>query len=173
MIMMSDALAANMVNIDSTKELIANCLTHGRRYFVKIIDSFPQDCQHVISALGKVYQNDALAKEARYDDKTRLAYHQTHSEPVMEKLKAWLDDQVNARKAEPNGALGKAIAYMRSHWTALTQFLRVAGAPLDNNIAYAARGISDIMPTPGLCRVPRLKPRSHEPRRGSFSLLAA
>lgn len=135
MIMMSDALAANMVNIDSAKELIANCLTHGRRYFVKIIDSFPQDCQHVISALGKVYQNDALAKEAGYDDETRLAYHQTHSEPVMTALKAWLDDQVNARKAEPNGALGKAIAYMRSHWTALTQFLRVAGAPLDNNVA--------------------------------------
>ena len=53
----------------------------------------------------------------------------------MTELKAWLDDQVNARKAEPNGALGKAIAYMRSHWTALTQFLRVAGAPLDNNVA--------------------------------------
>lgn len=135
MIMMSDALAANMVNIDSAKELIANCLTHGRRYFVKIIDSFPQDCQHVISALGKVYQNDALAKEAGYDDETRLAYHQTHSEPVMTELKAWLDDQVNAKKAEPNGALGKAIAYMRSHWTALTQFLRVAGAPIDNNVA--------------------------------------
>ena len=62
MVLMSDALAANMVNIDSAKELIANCLTHGRRYFVKIIESFPQDCQHVISALGKVYQNDALTK---------------------------------------------------------------------------------------------------------------
>jgi hypothetical protein len=42
---------------------------------------------------------------------------------------------------------------MLGHWHALTQFLRIAGAPHDNNIAYAARGISDVMPGPGLCRV--------------------
>ena len=43
--------------------------------------------------------------------------------------------------------------YMQTRWTELTQFLRVPGAPLDNNVTYAARGISDIMPPPGLCRV--------------------
>jgi transposase len=54
---------------------------------------------------------------------------------------------------EPNSGLGQALCYMRKHWPALTLFLRVAGAPLDNNICYAARGISDVMPPPDLCRV--------------------
>ena len=46
----------------------------------------------------------------------------------------WLDDQINEKKAEPNSGLGKAITYMQNHWQALTLFLRVAGAPLDNNL---------------------------------------
>ncbi len=53
----------------------------------------------------------------------------------MEKLKNWLDEQIQQKRVEPNSSLGKAIAYMRSHWTALTLFLKVVGAPIDNNVA--------------------------------------
>ena len=52
----------------------------------------------------------------------------------MQKLKRWLDDQINEKKAEPNSGLGQAITYMQNHWPELTLFLRVAGAPLDNNL---------------------------------------
>jgi hypothetical protein len=42
---------------------------------------------------------------------------------------------------------------MQNHWQKLTLFLRVPGAPLDNNICYAVLGIGDVMPPAGLCRV--------------------
>jgi len=45
-------------------------------------------------------------------------------------MQAQLDD----RKVEPNSGLGEAITYMLKHWQKLTLFLRVAGAPLDNNL---------------------------------------
>jgi hypothetical protein len=54
---------------------------------------------------------------------------------------------------EPNSGLGQAISYMQNHWQKLTLFLRVPGAPLDNNICYAVLGIGDVMPPAGLCRV--------------------
>jgi hypothetical protein len=38
--------------------------------------------------------------------------------------------------------LGQAITYMRKHWKELTLFLREPGAPLDNNLCYAVRGIT-------------------------------
>jgi len=44
------------------------------------------------------------------------------------------------------------------HWKGLTAFLREAGAPLDNNLCNAARGITEIMPIPGLCRTDRIRP---------------
>ena len=39
---------------------------------------------------------------------------------------------------EPNSSLGTAISYMLKHWDRLTLFLRVPGAPLDNNICERA-----------------------------------
>jgi hypothetical protein len=56
----------------------------------------------------------------------------------MDSLKAWLEDQMEARKVEPNSGLGKAITYMLKHWIALTLFLREPGAPLDNNVCERA-----------------------------------
>jgi hypothetical protein len=46
-----------------------------------------------------------------------------------------------------------AMRYLLKHWERLTLFLRQPGAPLDNNIVYAASGIGGGMPRSGLCRV--------------------
>jgi hypothetical protein len=129
---MSDALSANFAYI-SSDELIALCLAHGRRNFVKIVDSFPEECRHVILAIAKVYHNDATCRDEKFTAEQRLAYHQKMSQPVMDALKNWLEEQVTEKKSEPNGDLGKAIQYMRNHWERLTLFLRVADAPLDSN----------------------------------------
>ena len=52
----------------------------------------------------------------------------------MEDLHVWLVRQFDDRLVEPNSALGGAISYLLRHWEKLTLFLRVAGAPLDNNV---------------------------------------
>ena len=56
----------------------------------------------------------------------------------MTRLQAWFDAQLAERHVEPNSSLGEAITYMVKHWEALTQFLRVPGAPLDNNVCERA-----------------------------------
>jgi len=132
MIQMSDALAANTAYV-SSDELIAFCLAHGRRNFVKIIESFPAECRHVIRTIGTVYHHDSLSREAGHTPEERLAFHKELSGPVMDTLKFWLDGQIAARKTEPNSNLGKAIEYLRKHWEGLTLFLRQPGAPLDSN----------------------------------------
>lgn len=132
MIQMSDALAANTAYI-SSEELIALCLAHGRRNFIKIIDSFPVECRHVIRAIGTVYHHDSISKKEGHTPQQRLEFHQQMSGPLMKELKDWLEAQVAARTAEPNSNLGKAIDYMLRHWHGLTMFLREAGAPLDSN----------------------------------------
>jgi hypothetical protein len=138
LISMSDALASNTCKYDSAKELIAHCLAHGRRNFVKILDSFPEECRHVIDALARVYHNDAESRRLEHSPQQRLAYHQEHSQAVMDELKNWLDHQIHGKLVEPNSPLGKAINYMRNHWQPLTLFLSVEGAPLDNNVAERA-----------------------------------
>ena len=68
----------------------------------------------------------------------RLRFHQSKSGPLMEDLETWLNDQLDQKKVEPNCGLGQAISYMLNHWKPLTLFLRVPGAPLDNNICERA-----------------------------------
>ena len=88
----------------------------------------------MVESFAEIYRVEAQAKADGLSPQERLELHQAHSQPVMDQLEAWLIDQIQSRKVEPNSALGKAIGYMQERWTALTQFLRVPGAPLDNNV---------------------------------------
>lgn len=135
-IQMCDALACNFTVEFQT--LTANCLSHGRREFVDVHESFPVECRHVLTQLGKVYRVDAEAKEQNLSAAQRLVHHQTHSGPVMAELERWMKEELEQKRVEPNSGLGKAFAYLQGHWEALTLFLRVAGAPLDNNICERA-----------------------------------
>lgn len=138
MIAMSDALASNFSCDEGEDDMIACCLAHGRRNFVKIVDNFPEDCRHVISAIGTVFHNDKLSAKEGHGPEERLKFHQQHSEPVMTSLKQWIDEQIVDKKVEDNSYLGKAIQYLRNHWEGLTLFLRQPGAPLDNNAVERA-----------------------------------
>jgi transposase len=131
-IQMCDALAANTAaDLDT---IVANCIAHARRRFVEVAGSFPEECRYVLELLRQVYVNDAVAAARGMSPEERLLFHQAESGPVMESLEKWLDEQLDEHRVEPNSTLGDAIAYMRKHWLKLTLFLRVPGAPLDNNL---------------------------------------
>jgi transposase len=135
-IQMCDALSRNTSGDFAT--VVASCLAHGRRRFVDVAPSFPDECVHVLEELSKVYDYDAEAREQGLSSEERLSWHQAKSKTVMDELKRWLSAQLEERKVEPNSGLGEAIGYMLKHWGELTLFLREPGAPLDNNICERA-----------------------------------
>jgi hypothetical protein len=128
---MCDALGSNMP--PGLKAILINCLVHGRRNFVDIEKYYPDECKVVIDVIAKIYKHDAESLEQNLNDAQRLEYHQTHSEKPMENLHVHIQKQLDEQVVEPNGSLGKAYKYMLKHWHKLTQFLRIPGAPLDNN----------------------------------------
>ncbi len=135
-IQMSDALSHNAT--DEADTIVAHCLAHGRRRFVDVARSFPAECRHVLEVLRDVYQVDAEAQKQGLSAEKRLTLHQKESKPKMEELERWMEKKVEQREVEPNSGLGEAIAYMQKHWEPLTLFLRVAGAPIDNNLCERA-----------------------------------
>jgi transposase len=138
-IQMCDALSRNVPKLASGVEiLLANCMAHGRRQFVEVAGNFPDQCRYVLEMLGQVYGHDAEARAQALTSEQRLQFHREHSGPVMDQLHSWLEAQLAEHQAEPNSGLGKAITYLLRHWRPLTTFLRVAGAPLDNNIVERA-----------------------------------
>ena len=62
-IQMCDALSRNTPK--GVETLIANCLAHGRRQVVEVVDHFPEECRYVLETLGGVYHNDAVSQERK------------------------------------------------------------------------------------------------------------
>lgn len=133
-IQMCDALSRNIPN--SFKTILCNCLSHGLRKFDDLKSFYPAPCLHIIKEIAQVYKHDE--KTMTLSKEERLSYHQQHSEPIMNRLMQYMSNQMESKQVEPNDSLGKAMRYMLKHWHGLTQFLRVAGAPLDNNILERA-----------------------------------
>ena len=135
-IQMCDALSRNAPG--GLPVILANCLAHGRRHFVDVVNSFPAQCRYVLETLGEVFHYDGLAREQQMGPDERLRFHQKHSAGLMDQLKAWCQQQLDEQKVEPNSGLGKAIRYLLKHWHELTLFLRQAGAPISNNLCERA-----------------------------------
>ena len=138
-IQMCDALARNLPTFPPAFETIVGyCLAHARRRFVNVTPAFPAECRYVLETLGAVYQVDAQARAQRLSPEARLQRHQADSASRLAELHVWLVRQLDDHRVEPNSGLGQAISYFLKHWDRLTLFLRVAGAPLDNNICERA-----------------------------------
>ena len=118
-LVMSDALSRNEADEDGL--IRCHCLAHGRRQFSDLADVFPTECQVVLEALKQVFDHDDEARDQQLSPAQRLAYHQSSSQPIMDELKRWLQKQVDDRLVEPNSSLGKAMAYMQTHWEMLTR----------------------------------------------------
>ena len=128
---MCDALRRNEPAGHPTE--LCHCLAHARRQFVDIHESFPKECRRVVEDLAKVYLVDDECRQERLDPERRLRRHQERSAPVLENLRREFQEGLEKRKIEPNSGLGAAVGYMLDRWETLTKFLKVAGAPLDNN----------------------------------------
>lgn len=133
---MCDALAHNVAG--EFKTVVANCLAHGRRQVGDVAEQFPEAARRVIDDLALVYKHDAQCRGEALSAEQRLAFHQKHSKPIMDGLHHWMSEQFEQRLVEPNSGLGRALRYLLKHWEALTLFLRMSGAPLDNNLCERA-----------------------------------
>jgi len=131
-IQMCDALSRNVPS--ETETHLAHCLVHGRRQVVDVAHGFPAEARHILGSLRVVFHHDALAREQKLTPDERLRFHRESTQPILDELHRWLQEQLDQRKVEPNSALGGAIGYLLNHWEPLTLFLRVPGAPIDNNL---------------------------------------
>ena len=135
-IQMCDAAARNTP--EELQTILAHCNAHARRHFGEVEANFPAECRYVLDVFRQVYRTDARARAERMTVEERLRLHQAESGPLLEELKQWMRTKLDAHEVEPNSGLGEAMEYMLDHWEPLTLFLRVAGAPLDNNLCERA-----------------------------------
>ena len=130
LIIMSDALSRNIPSYNNI--ISCFCLSHGYRKFEELKSFYTVPCEKIVGMISEVYKVDYQTTDMT--DNERLKHHQRLSQPIMDKLYEYLHYLLDEKLVEPNDDLGKAINYMIKHRHELTQFLRVTGVPLDNNV---------------------------------------
>jgi len=114
----------------------AACRAHVRGKFVEAAEGRKDSAaaHQMVALIGKLY---AVERELRDSSPTeRKAGRQSHSKPILEKIKAWLDAKIT--QVLPKGLLGKAIGYTLGLWPQLTTFLEDGHIPIDNNVVKNA-----------------------------------
>jgi transposase len=135
------------------------CWVHARRYFVKAEDVVPKEARGVhqpstqfIHLIGKLY---AAESHAQKKPGWRARLRRRYSAAVLKEIKKLLDHHLET--TAPSGKLGEALRYLSGQWPKLIHYVENEAWPIDNNPCHAASGMTGIMPTPGLCRVPRVE----------------
>lgn len=107
------------------------CMAHGRRRFVEAAragDTLAREALHLIAPLFKIEAASLLGGDTA---EQRLARRLEHSTPIMDKLRAWLDE--HRPLIPPKTPLGRAMRYLHRQWTRLTLFLEDGNIELTNN----------------------------------------
>lgn len=128
---MSDGSSCNPATVTDT--IPAACNSHAKRKLDEKKDLYPEHQAFMKSIYKKVYKNDKHTKEKKMTPLERLAYHQEHSLPLMEKLFQWMKDEMENKNVEPNSILGGIFNYFLQRQQKLIAFTKYEGAPLDNN----------------------------------------
>jgi len=121
------------------------CMAHMRRGFVKALDAIPKEQRSQALAawpVGKIAVLYRIEKKFIYaTPEQRQQARQQFSLPVMNEIKAWLDEF--KPKTLPKSLLGKAITYALNQWDSLMVYLNHGWLAIDNNIAE--RAIKDLV----------------------------
>lgn len=113
------------------------CMAHVRRKFVEVLQSIPTAnakdsiAQQPIGLIQKLYAIEARMKTEAVSERKRV--RQMQSIPILNQLKAWLDEHV--KLVAPKSLLGKAIHYALGQWSYVIRYVENGLLSIDNNIA--------------------------------------
>lgn len=114
----------------------AACLAHARRRLFEAL-AYAPEARVALELIRDVYvvEHDVKAEgRAGTEEHTRM--RQARSAPIMNRLKALLEEQRPLH--QPKGPMGSAISYALNNWEELTRFLGNARIPPDNNRSESA-----------------------------------
>ncbi len=107
------------------------CWSHARRGFVELARAGDKVAFEGLKLMGPLFLVERESAAAGETAAARLARRRQYSQPVVDKIKIWLDEQ--RAKTPPKTALGTALGYLHRQWDRLLLFLDDGSIELTNN----------------------------------------
>lgn len=115
------------------KITLAGCMAHARRKFFEVKDE-GEDAQWMLAQMQSLYRIEARLREARAGPAKVLNERQSHSAPIIARIKERLEALQQSRKHLPRSLTGEALTYARNQWDKLCAFLGDGRVQIDNNL---------------------------------------
>jgi transposase len=107
------------------------CMSHGRRRFVEAARGGDLLALEGVRLIAPLFEIERVSKLAGDTAVQRLARRIEDSKPIVDKLRAWLDE--HRALTPPKTPLGRALGYLHRQWKRLTLFLEDGNIELTNN----------------------------------------
>jgi transposase len=108
------------------------CWAHTRRYWHKARDTDAARAHHVLAIISRLYEVERATRDR--SSEFRQSQRAEYAVPLLNDLKAWLDEQ----EFLPKSVIGKAATYTRNQWEALNRYIKDGDLSIDNNAAERA-----------------------------------
>jgi hypothetical protein len=111
--------------------VVAYCWSHFRRRFYDIAKAGNAPiATEALNRIGALYAIEADIRGRSAED--RRIERQARARPLVEALRAWLDEQLT--RVSGRSPIAEAIRYGTSHWVGLCRFLNDGRIEIDTNI---------------------------------------
>ena len=125
--------------IAKNKLMHVGCIAHARRKFSEAVNAQGKKkkrgkAHRGLALIQKLYRVEKQARKLDAED--RHACRQQQARPVLDELRAWLDEAL--LQVPPTGATGKALNYLNREWRKLIRYLDDGRLEIDNNGAENA-----------------------------------
>lgn len=115
------------------------CFAHARRKFDEALKAQPKPdpdslAGQALTRIRQLYRIEQTIAEATVEQRYRV--RQERSLPVLEALRAWLDEVRG--QVPPSGLIGKALRYLDAQWPRLIRYCHDGRLEIDNNACERA-----------------------------------
>jgi transposase len=107
------------------------CWSHGRRGLADAARSGDTSALDGVRIIAKLFAVERASTLAGDNANQRRERRQQHSRPVLDELRAWLDDK--RAQIPPRTAFGRGLGYLHRQWHRLLLFLEDGHIELTNN----------------------------------------
>jgi transposase len=110
------------------------CWAHARRYFFEALQSAQELAPHALQEIQLLYDVERELREIDPTPENRLRVRQERAVPVLDRFKAWLEENPGL----PKSPWGKAVAYSLARWEKLLRYTGDGHIEIDNNLVENA-----------------------------------
>jgi transposase len=128
-----DCLYLPEAGTGSARIIEVACNAHARRKFYEARPSDAWRSHEALAYYGQLYELERGAQRLGFDDEQTKQMRQQLSLLILEKFRAWLQEQRAA--VLPKSPMGEAISYALNNWSALIRYTEAGFLAIDNNAA--------------------------------------